>query len=634
MVSKTRPYEQFGPFILFKKLESDALTELWRAAHFDASGLGSLVALRRFVNGERQALQASAEYAATMAPQLSGSSFVRKQEIGVINGIPYLAHEYAGGRSLRHIIDRARGGAGTTPNPVPLDQAIVIAEKVALSLATTADLRQHGQRLSHGALLPHFIWISDDGEIRVAGQGLGSGIINSLGDSRIAAELGHYFAPEYQINGETSKTTDVYSMGAILYLLASGAEPPDPTTASAFSQTIRASKTMGGAPMPEDIRLILDKSMQLDPSRRYPTIGEMKQELSALVHGGKYSATTFNLAFYLSNLLKKEMEGETIDRDREGKVNVAPYLEAAPPPVAIEEPRVAAVPAMFTTAEEPKKSRAPLMIAAVLLLAGIGFGAWYLLRPKARPTPPATVATATVAPAPAPAVVAEPVLAATSTQTATSGGATDSAAQQKAFEEAVRLKMQEEMMKLQTEYTRTLQREHSKNAPVPVTPSPTIAAAQTTEERSPSAAELDQQRRDTALQQAAAQPSTPVPQPATSQPASPAPAPASAPAQQTATVREGDVVDVLSLDSPPRATSQVKPIYPPMARTRRLEGTVIVTALISETGDVIDVKILKGMGMGLDEAALRAMRNWKFSPPMKDGKRVRTWRPQPFVFTL
>ena len=51
-----------------------------------------------------------------------------------------------------------------------IHQAIVIAEKVALSLATTADLRYLGNRLSHGALIPQFIWITDEGEIRVAGQ--------------------------------------------------------------------------------------------------------------------------------------------------------------------------------------------------------------------------------------------------------------------------------------------------------------------------------------------------------------------------------------------------------------------------------------------------------------------------------
>jgi hypothetical protein len=90
----------------------------------------------------------------------------------------------------------------------------------------------------------------------------------------------------------------------------------------------------------------------------------MKQALSALAHGGKYSATTFNLAFYLSNLLKKEMESEAIDRDKESKVNVAPYLEAPVRP-AVPAPVAEHRGCADVLAAEPKKSKLPLAIAAV-----------------------------------------------------------------------------------------------------------------------------------------------------------------------------------------------------------------------------------------------------------------------------
>src|SRR5258708_39020257 len=104
-----------------------------------------------------------------------------------------------------------------TPNPVPLDQAIVIAEKIGLSLATTADLRYLGSRLSHGALIPQFVWITDEGAIRVAGQQLGKGIVASMADSKVAAELARYFPAQYRSSGEMSKTTAVSSLVALLY---------------------------------------------------------------------------------------------------------------------------------------------------------------------------------------------------------------------------------------------------------------------------------------------------------------------------------------------------------------------------------------------------------------------------------
>ena len=204
MAAKNKPYEQFGPYILFKKLESDALGDLWRAARIEENTLGEPVALRRLSGGNREAMLASIGTARQVAPLLTGPSFARDQVIDEINGIPFITHDYAGGRSLRHIVDRARGGAGVPPNPIPMDQAIVIAEKVALSLATIAELRFAGERLSHGALIPQFVWISDDGEIRVAGQQLGKGLIGA----KASTEITRYLSPEYQHSGQSTKASE------------------------------------------------------------------------------------------------------------------------------------------------------------------------------------------------------------------------------------------------------------------------------------------------------------------------------------------------------------------------------------------------------------------------------------------
>ena len=84
MAPKNKPYEQFGPYILFKKLESDALSELWRAARVENGQLGGLFALRRFTGGNREALAASATNAKSIVTGLSGTSFAKNQTIDVI----------------------------------------------------------------------------------------------------------------------------------------------------------------------------------------------------------------------------------------------------------------------------------------------------------------------------------------------------------------------------------------------------------------------------------------------------------------------------------------------------------------------------------------------------------------------
>ncbi|HXH38033.1 MAG TPA: protein kinase, partial [Thermoanaerobaculia bacterium] len=478
MSAKNRPYEQFGPFILFKKLETDAFGDLWRAGRVDSGELGPIMAVRRLSGGDRAALVQSAADANQLVPLLSGTTFAKDQTIDVANGVPFVAHEYSGGRSLRHIIDRARGGTGVAPNPVPLDQAIVVAEKIALSLATTADLKYLGNRLAHGALIPQFVWITDEGEIRVAGQQLGKGLVASLRDSRVAGDLGKYFAAEYRLSGTITKTTDVYSLGAILYLLVTGNEPPDAITGSAFAQTIRAAKTFSGQPLPDDIRAIIEKSLAIDPNARYASIGDMKQVLSALVHGGNYSASTFNLAFYLSNLLKKELEGETLERERESKVNMAAYAQAAAAAPMAETP---------SSGEATAKSRMPLFAVAAAVLVAVGIGAFVMFKPK----PAAPVLHAAVPPPKPKVVISQPVIAA-GPQTATAP--LDPAAEKKAFEAAVQQKMQEEMMKLQADMNKQLKQQQSKNAPVQTASLVTPSQASQQDDRGGSAAALDQRR--------------------------------------------------------------------------------------------------------------------------------------------
>lgn len=664
MASRTRPYDTFGPFILFKRLETDALGDLWRAARVEDGRAGGTVALRRLTGGSREALASNARAVSQILPLINGASFVRDQQAGVVEGVPYVSWEYGGGRSLRHIMNRARGGADSQPNPLPLDQAIVIAEKIALSLATMADLRDaSGSRLGHGALLPQFVWVSDDGEIRVAGQQLGSAIIASFSDAKLALDLGRYFSPDYRVSGVPQKNTDVYSMGAILFLLVTGQEPPDALTASAFGSAVRAAKTMTGEPVPADIRAILDKSFNIDPAMRYDAMSDMKQALSALVSSGNYSATTFNLAFYLTTLLKKELDDEAAEREVEAKVNIAAYAVAeAPAPVAAPAPtpRAAAAPApsapavaspLSAPAFAKKKSRAPLAAVAAIVAVALGGAGWMMYNKTQTAAPAAQVVAAqTLVPAgqqPSTRIIAEPISVTPTemtTQTATTdsaaAAATDAEAQKKAFEEAVRRKLEAEMLKLQNEHLAELKRQQSRNAPVPVAAAPAAAAPPVTrveEERVPSAAQLDAQRRqeaEAAARTATAAPAVAAtPQVAQTQTVPTQQPPAAQPAVAAPAVREGDVVEIGAVDVTPRRLQMARPQYPPVALRQKIEATIFMTVLVSETGEVKEVRVLRGEPrFGMNDAAVRAMKSARFAPAMKDGKRVKTWMLQSIEF--
>ena len=73
--------------------------------------------------------------------------------------------------------------------------------------------------------------------------------------------------------------------------------------------------------------------------------------------------------------------------------------------------------------------------------------------------------------------------------------------------------------------------------------------------------------------------------------------------------------------TPPRTLREVKPEYPAEARMQRVEGEVLVEAIIDTDGKVADARALKSVPL-LEDAALSAMRQWEFEPTLLNGAAV------------
>jgi periplasmic protein TonB len=75
--------------------------------------------------------------------------------------------------------------------------------------------------------------------------------------------------------------------------------------------------------------------------------------------------------------------------------------------------------------------------------------------------------------------------------------------------------------------------------------------------------------------------------------------------------------------SPPRVIYQVDPEFSEEARKAKYQGTCTLMLVVDANGRPTNIRVASSLGMGLDEKAIEAVKNWRFEPSMKDGHPVR-----------
>jgi protein TonB len=93
-------------------------------------------------------------------------------------------------------------------------------------------------------------------------------------------------------------------------------------------------------------------------------------------------------------------------------------------------------------------------------------------------------------------------------------------------------------------------------------------------------------------------------------------------------------VPLYELDSQPTVIGDVRIPYPEDARSRGVEGTVVLSVLVDETGRVRTVKVISGPGAGLDQAAAKAVERIRFRPALRRGQPVAAQITYRYTFLL
>jgi protein TonB len=113
------------------------------------------------------------------------------------------------------------------------------------------------------------------------------------------------------------------------------------------------------------------------------------------------------------------------------------------------------------------------------------------------------------------------------------------------------------------------------------------------------------------------------------------PSPSTLPASQAAaSSRDGETPVSEEPLAPAVLISRVDPEYPEPARRAGVEGTVILDATISETGQVMQIAVERGLPLGVTEVAVSAVRRWKYEPARGRNGPVASHKAIRIVFAL
>ncbi len=233
-------------------------------------------------------------------------------------------YEYLEGFSLQNVLDRSRSEGF----PFSIDHALLVANKLANALAYAKSKNVH-----HGLVHPSFVFITNEGEIKLKGFALSSALKNVIASNpQVEGFLNPYLPDPRHSGGGGPERLDIFATGIILFEMITGqsfyADGRDIDAANRIQCTDTASDM---EPIPESIRSILSAAIDPGADKTYVDVQSMAREIESLIFSGEYSPTTFNLAFFMHSAFRTDIEAINAQIKSERETHFDGSVAQAPP---------------------------------------------------------------------------------------------------------------------------------------------------------------------------------------------------------------------------------------------------------------------------------------------------------------
>ena len=347
-----------GRYRIIRKLGAGGMAEVYLA---EDQELGRRVAIK-ILNDRHAADDSFVERfrrEAKNAAGLSHPNIVSIYDRGEAEGTYYIAMEFLDGRSLKELIV-ARGQA-------PIKIAIDYARQI---LAALGAAHRHG--IVHRDIKPHNVLVGGEGRIKVTDFGIARSGASQMTEVGSIIGTAQYLSPEQARGAPVDQTSDLYSVGVVLYEMLTGQVPftgdtPLEIAMKHLSEVPKPPSELRPE-VPHDLDSLVLRALAKEPGERYQSAEEMDADLARVAEGMPVDPQTEEAATAVlsgSGLIAAAPTSVITRPQPEGPVRPAPPGRTPP--------------AGYYGYEGPPRRRRPIWpwVLSILLLLAAGAAAWF-----------------------------------------------------------------------------------------------------------------------------------------------------------------------------------------------------------------------------------------------------------------
>lgn len=312
---------------------------------------------------------------AQAAARISNPHIVSIYDVGMENGLYYIVMEYVEGITLKEYIAEKR--------ILSWRQAADFAAQICEGLEEA-----HKKSVIHRDIKPQNIIMTNDGVLKVTDFGIAratSQATTTAGNSTIGTV--HYLSPEQARGGYTNESTDIYSLGVVLYEMLTGRLPFDDNSAVAIAiKHIQENPILPrilNNDIPKSMEHIVMKSMSKKQEDRYASAGDFLNDLRSVIKNPNAEIDIAVPNFVEdddemgSTRKRNAIDDEAIENYNKSKANKSEYDEYAKKiDDEMEESRLRSIDRKREIREQKQKERRitiAAIAAAIAVIAGMYF---------------------------------------------------------------------------------------------------------------------------------------------------------------------------------------------------------------------------------------------------------------------